>query len=172
MAKDDNDIIKLINDNPDYNFSGNLDWELLRKIIIEAENFIRTASEDRVFQQKAFHSLVEIVQNSYHYHKKDTPIQLKIKKKDKKLYILSKNGLLSEEMKSLNYLVEIINSLNYDELKAIQMEQLQTGKIEPKFKKYNGMMSVRKATNNQLICHFSKDEKHGFMVEIVATIDI
>lgn len=172
MEQENKDVLNKIHSNPAYSFTGNLDWEMLKKIIIEVEDFTKTVSDNRIFQQKVFHALVEMLQNSYRYQNANAPVTVSVKVDNKKLYVLSKNGLLADEMKNLNYLIEIINSLNYDELKAIQMEQLQTGKIEPQFKKYNGMMSIRRRTNNKLICSFSKDEEHGFMVEIISTIDV
>ena len=165
-------IRELIREEPDYKYEGELDWETLKKIIVTVEDLTKKLSNDRAFQQKSFHALVEMLQNCYRYRVADTPIDLFVKENNNKLYILAKNAISSEEMGSLNYLIEIINSLNYDELKGIQMEQLKTGKIEPQFKKYNGMMSIRRRTNNKLLSNFSRSEDHGLMITIIATIDI
>jgi len=166
------EIKELVRKEPDYKYEGKLDWETLKKIIVTVEDLTKKLSDDRAFQQKSFHALVEMLQNCYRYRVPETPIDLFVKSEDRKLHILAKNAVASEEMGSLKYLIEIINSFNYDELKEIQMEQLKTGKIEPQFKKYNGMMSIRRRTNNKLLCNFSKDDKHGPMISIIATIDI
>jgi hypothetical protein len=165
-------IRDLIRKEPDYKYEGNLDWETLKKVIVTVEDITKKLSEDRAFQQKAFHALVEMLQNCYRYRIPNTPVDLFVKSDDGKMYILAKNAIQNEDMGSLNYLIDIINSLNYDELKDIQMEQLKTGKIEPQFKKYNGMMSIRRRTNHKLLINFSRDQEHGLMFTIIATIDI
>jgi len=165
-------IRELIRKEPDYKYEGNLDWDTLKKVIVAVENFTKTLTVDRAFQQKSFHALVEMLQNCYRYRVKDTPVDLFVKSADGKFYILAKNAVSTEEMGGLNYLIGIINSLNYDELKEIQMEQLKTGKIEPQFKKYNGMMSIRRRTNNKLLTNFSRHDEYGLMFTIIATIDI
>jgi uncharacterized membrane protein YcaP (DUF421 family) len=165
-------ISDLVRKEPDYKYEGKLDWETLKKVIVTVEDLTKTLSSDRAFQQKAFHALVEMLQNCYRYRVPDTPVDLFVKSDNGKMYILAKNAVGTEEMKSLNYLIEIINSLNYDELKEIQMEQLKTGKIEPQFKKYNGMMSIRRRTNHKLLTNFSRHEDYGLMFTIIATIEI
>lgn len=165
-------IKDIIRKKPDFEYEGNLDWETLKKVIVTVEDLTKKLSDDRAFQQKSFHALVEMLQNSYRYRVADTPVDLIVKSENRKLYILAKNSIETDEMGGLNYLIEIINSLNYDQLKEIQMEQLKTGKVEPQFKKYNGMMSIRRRTNNKLLTNFSRSEEHGLTFTIIATIDI
>lgn len=165
-------IKELIHNEPDYKHEGNIDWDKLRSIILAVEDFTRKISDKRTFQQKAFHALVEMLQNAYRYREPNTPVNLYVKKKDKKLFILTENYLSLDDLKNLKILIEMINSLSQEQLKEIKIEQLMTGKVEPKFKKYNGMMSIRRRTDNKLHYHFERTPEGNSLVALIATINL
>lgn len=172
MEKSYNEIREIIVDKPDYSYEGIIDWEKLKKVIIAIEDLTKELSDLRAFQHRAFHTLVEMLQNAYRYRMEDTPIKIYVKRDGGKLYVYTENTLSLEDLKNLKYLIEIINNLSLEELKQIKIEQLTTGKVEPQFKKYNGMMSIRRRTANKLLCDFSRDNQNNSTVSLIATIDI
>jgi len=172
MEKTYTQLREIILNKPDYKYEGIIDWEKLKGVITTIEDFTKKISDIRAFHHKAFHTLVEMLQNAYRYKVGDTSIKVYVKQNGDKLYLNTENTLSIEDLKNLKYLLEIINSLSLEELKQIKIEQLTTGKVEPQFKKYNGMMSIRRRTANKLFCDFARDEQNNSIVSLIATINI
>lgn len=146
-------------------FKGVVTSELLTSVLSIMESKMDYMEESPKTKKKVFNVLVECLQNLYHHidnadeERNMERIEAKsalfmIAKKDDKFLIRTGNYIDRENGIDLEKRLEIINSMDKDELKVYYQEVLSTGSLSDKGTAGLGMIDIARKSGNKLDYQF------------------
>lgn len=160
-------------------YLGEFSHQITKMFTSMAESDMEKQSEEKSVQRKVYHVMVETLQNM---NKHSDEVRdgdnvgsglFIIGKKDDTYYIITSNMVTKEHKDSLHDQLELINSLNKEELTAMYKKQMKEGRISAKGGAGLGLIDIARKTEEELGYQFLQldEERYFFIlkVEINAT---
>ena len=154
-------------------FKGMITSELLTTILSIMESKMDAYEEKPKVKRKVFNVLVECLQNLYHHIDKDI-VTINVKEFDKSALlmiaknkdnyqIMTGNYMETKNVNDLKSKLDLVNSLNKEELKAYYKEILNDGNRSEKGTAGLGMIDIARKSGQKLEYYFLEiDEKTSF----------
>ena len=159
-------------------YEGEVTQEITKAFTSMTEKNLDKVEEDGKIKKKAYHVMVECLQNISKHADDDaqtasdsleeglakTGIFL-IGNDQNQYFITSGNGISNENIPALKSLIDNINSLNQDELKQLHKEKMRETAISDKGGAGLGFIDIARKTGNPLEYHFEPiDENNSFFL--------
>jgi hypothetical protein len=151
-------------DNIMLSFKGLVTSDLLTSVLQIMESKMEFMEESPKIRKKVYNVLVECLQNLYHHIDLDEPRPREVFESDSALFMISKSGD-GYEIKTGNYIpagqvvdlrqkLELINSMNKEELKEFYKKVLSGGEVSHKGTAGLGMIDIARKSGNKLDFEF------------------
>lgn len=161
------------NGNPILYYKGNIDSDLINKVLDKVEATLITGNENSKLRKKVYNVLVESLQNLYHHvdkvpegfedQKSEKYGILAINKVDKGYKIMTGNFILSDQVERLEEKIKRINRSSHEEITELYKFILNHQRISSKGGGGLGLVDIARKTGNKLEYHFKKyDDKSTF----------
>lgn len=140
-------------------FKGMITSELLTTILQIMESKMEHIDEKPKVKRKVFNILVECLQNLYHHIDKDETVHvaqedksalLMIAKTDDAYTITTGNYMKRADVDALKAKLDLVNSMNKDELKAYYKQVLSEGSMSEKGTAGLGMIDIARKSGEKL----------------------
>lgn len=138
--------------------------ELLTTILSIMETKMESYEEKPKVKKKVFNVLVECLQNLYHHIDKDVELEdvitfdksalLMIAKNTDNYQIMTGNYMETKNVEELKGKLDLVNSMEKDELKAYYKEVLSNGERSKKGTAGLGMIDIARKSGQKLVYHF------------------
>ncbi len=162
-------------------FKGMITSELLTTILQIMESKMDSYEENPKVKKKVFNVLVECLQNLYHHIDKDIIIEdtdrsadksalLMIAKKDEMYEIMTGNYIEKSDIDILKNKLDLVNSMDKDELKAYYKEVLNDGTRSDKGTAGLGMIDIARKSGQKLDYHFQEIEQNLYFFSLTVKI--
>jgi len=160
------------NDNLGYIYRGNFTDEITENILKLTESNLQHEESRNKIKKRIYSIMVEGLQNiTRHQHKSNVDIEIKeetlgifvIQKIDDFYFITTGNVVNNLQIPHLKELLEKINSLSKDELKAFYKKVLTEGEMSDKGGAGLGLIDMARKSGNKLFYKFREiDENHSY----------
>ncbi|UKN02975.1 SiaB family protein kinase [Paracrocinitomix mangrovi] len=145
-------------------FKGMITSELLTTILQIMESKMEHMDEKPKVKRKVFNILVECLQNLYHHIDQEDRIHMPLEDKSALLMIAKRefeyeittgNYMKAEDVQPLKEKLDLVNSMNKDELKAYYKQVLSEGSLSQKGTAGLGMIDIARKSGEKLDYNFS-----------------
>lgn len=149
-------------------YEGKIDQEVIKSIATSVEKKMTEEKETLKFQRVIFHTMIELLQNISKYS--DDEIKGKgiviVGKAPEKYYVSSGNIIKNEKVSLLTSLIESINKLNAEELKASYEAHVSNSKFNEKGGAGLGLIDIVRKSKQKLQYNFESlgNDKSFFLV--------
>jgi hypothetical protein len=157
-------------DNIMLSFKGLVTSDLLTSVLSIMESKMEHLDESPKVRKKVFNVLVECLQNLYHHSEKDK-MQFDELESDTAIFTISKineqyviqtgNYIKNSQVTVLKDKLDLINSMNPDELKAFYQQALNNGERSEKGTAGLGMIDIARKSGNKLEYSFLDVDKNA-----------
>jgi hypothetical protein len=159
-------------------YEGEITHSITKAFTSLTEKRMEDDEEEGKTQKKVFHVMVECLQNiSKHADNtidsisKDGRGIFMVHKGDDKYKITTGNLITNDRVDELRESLDLINSLNKDELKDLFKKQIKEGSLSKKKGAGLGFIDIARKTGNKLVYKFKTiDEENAFFI-LTSTID-
>jgi hypothetical protein len=155
-------------DNIMLSFKGLVTSDLLTSVLSIMESKMEHLDESPKVRKKVFNVLVECLQNLYHHSEKDK-MQFDELESDTAIFTISKineqyviqtgNYIKNSQVAVLKDKLDLINSMNPEELKAFYQQALKNGERSEKGTAGLGMIDIARKSGNKLEYSFLDVDK-------------
>ena len=153
-------------------YEGVVTHQIIKAFIALSEAQMEQTAESAKFQRIVFHVMVECLQN---ISKHADPIEDDETEKSRGIFLVSSrpdmycittgNVLLTDNVKELKSLLDMVNTLNRDELTELYKQQMKEGRLSEKGGAGLGFIDIGRKTGNPLDYHFLPvSDKYSFFV--------
>lgn len=153
-------------------YEGKIDQEVIRTIANSVEKKMNEEKETVKFQRVVFHSMIELLQNVSKYS--DDLIRGKgiiiIGKDTGKYYVSSGNVLNNDKIPALTSLIESVNGMNADQLKALYEKEITNRQFNNKGGAGLGLIDIVRKSRQKLQYNFEALPNNQSFFLITATI--
>lgn len=160
---------KMLDTNLSLVYQGGFSQEITKAFVSLAEKNMDQAEEIRSVKRKVFNVMVECLQNivKHSNEMKDTPIgqnAIFLVGVDQVKYVISSGNIIySENIPTLETLLNKINSLDKEGLKSYYKEVIKEGKLSEKGGAGLGLIDMARKSGEKLIYEFKTiDEQYAF----------
>lgn len=149
-------------------YEGKIDQEVIKSVAVSVEKKMNEEKEPLKFQRVLFHTMIELLQNISKYS--DDEIKGKgiiiVGKASEKYYVSSGNVINNEKIPVLTSLIETINAMNPDELRALYDAEISNGKFSKQGGAGLGLIDIVRKSKQKLQYNFEKlsDLKSFFLI--------
>ncbi len=150
-------------------YIGEFNHGVIKMFTSMSEDTMSRNSENRTIRRRVYHSMVEILQNMEKHSEmlsssKDKGLFM-LGKKDDVYYIITANRILKDQVASLSYMIDNVNSATREELKNMYKIQLKNGGLSSKGGAGLGLIDIARKTRRKLEYLFLPiDEKSNHFV--------
>lgn len=159
-------------------YEGEVTQEITKAFTSMTEKNLEKSEEDGKIKKKVYHVMVECLQNIAKHADDDSVTAsdklaeglsksgiFLIGSDDKEYFITSGNGIRNEEIPPLKAMIDEINSLDKDGLKALKKKKMKEGMISEQGGAGLGFIDMAKKTGNPFEYHFEPmDAENSFFL--------
>lgn len=171
MEEEFNKAIEVIDDNPDFYYSGKLDFAISKKLVAQIEVLAKEKYDKSVICNKLHFFAVEMIQNVNTHGvingKKD--VCIKSKMLDSKLYLLTENFISNKETAKF---IEKLNGLNKVSSDYEKVKQLYHAVVVSYEIRGLGLISIVRKSKNKILYNLEKIDAQISKISLIATVDI
>lgn len=160
-------------------YEGEITHQITKAFTSLTETNMAKEDDDNSVQKKVFHVMVECLQNiSKHADRQSEIVTSKdgrglflVSKCDEEYNVTTGNVIKNEKIEGLKRMLENINSLDKEGLKAVYKQQIKEGRLSDKDGAGLGFIDIARKTGRKLVFEFLPiDENNSFFV-LISTID-
>ena len=154
-------------------YEGEINHQITKTFTAMAEENMNKMSEDASVKKKVFHVMVECLQNiSKHAEEPDNDDPTKgtgifiVGRREEAYQIITGNMVDEKKKNDLTQMLDMINSLNKDELKELYQKQLKEGAISEKGGAGLGFIDIARKTGQKIEYYFDPltDNQYFFLL--------
>ncbi len=151
---------KFINDDSIYSYLGSLSQDDLDKILIEAEDSVEKSLRTKLASKKVYNILIESLQNIQKYLMQNVDegdnfvFFVGVSNCGNQCHITTGNYILKTDVVSVESRLQIINSLNKDEIRNLYQSVLSTGKQSKSGGAGLGFIDMARRSSGKLVYDF------------------
>lgn len=143
-------------------YEGEINQQLVKALTTMAEKKLDKADENLIVKKRVYHVMVECLQNIDKHsdnHETGEPLVpgsgiVMVGKNKDHHFIATGNIISNERIVELRSLLDAINNLNKEELKAMYKKQIRESRISDKGGAGLGFIDIAKKTGQKIIYHF------------------
>jgi hypothetical protein len=153
-------------------YEGKIDQEVIKSVASAVEKKMGEENETLKFQRIVFHSMIELLQNVSKYS--DDSIKGKgiiiIGKDSEKYYVSSGNVLDNDKIPTLKVLIETVNGMNADQLKALYEAEISNRRFNKQGGAGLGLIDIVRKSKQKLQYNFEPLLNNQSFFLVTATI--
>ena len=161
MTKVDEYSTIMNEDNVVLAFKGSISSDVLTSLLQVAENKLETMNESPKLKKKIFNILVECFQNVYHHLDGNETIDedtesatLMVGKEGDEYVIMTGNHIEYDKVQKLKDKIDMVNSMDLDQLKSLYREVLNNEEITDKGGAGLGIIDIARRSGRELEYEF------------------
>jgi hypothetical protein len=160
-------------------YEGEITHQITKAFTSLTETNLAREEDDNSVQKKVFHVMVECLQNVSKHADRTTDMATSkdgrglflVSKGDEEYNVTTGNVIKNSKVETLRKMLENINSMDKEGLKAIYKQQIKEGRLSEKDGAGLGFIDIARKTGRKLIFEFLPiDEENSFFV-LISTID-
>ena len=164
---------ELASSNSIFSYLGDLSDSDLNRIFGSIELLLSSSHSSKLLKKKLFNLLIEISQNLYHYSQKEelgdnNLVFIIISEQDHTYQIITGNIIFNHEVASVRSRIEMVNSMNNEELKELYRGILDVGTVTSGNGAGLGLIDLARKSGRKLSYNFEEiDDKFSFFTLMV-----
>jgi len=158
-------------------YEGEITHSITKAFTSLTEKKMEEEEEEGKIQKKVFHVMVECLQNiskhadnNINSYSKDGRGIFMVHKGDEEYKITTGNLIAKEKVDDLKESLDLINSMNKDELKALYKKQIKEGYLSEKKGAGLGFIDIARKTGNNLVYTFKDVDNETSFFILTSTI--
>lgn len=158
-------------------YEGEITHSITKAFTALTEKKMEEDEEEGKIQKKVFHVMVECLQNiskhadnSMNSYSKDGRGIFMVHKGSVEYKITTGNLIVKDKVEDLKESLDMINSMNKDELKALYKKQIKEGHLSEKKGAGLGFIDIARKTGNNLIYTFKEIDNETSFFILTSTI--
>lgn len=175
MEEEFNKALDTIDDMPDFNFSGKLDFKISKELVERIEILLKDKYNKSVIRKKLYFLTVEMIQNVRTHGVINDKMNTCIKSKmlESKFYLLTQNIILSDKTDKLIEKLKVLNevSSDYEKIKRLYKSKLNEGTFDKSIRGI-GLIEIIRKSKNKILYNFEKIDDQNLKISLIVTVDI